>query len=62
LSSVNIADHAVLIKGAREFGFEQIVMPLREKTYDLLEINLNNLVNNRTTSGPVNTGTNYVMV
>jgi len=41
------SDHAVLIKGAREFGFEEIVKVLSEKKHTtVLEINLNNLVAN----------------
>ncbi len=47
LSTIDITNHAVLIKGAREFGFEQIVNALSAKKHTtILEINLNNLVNN----------------
>jgi Alr-MurF fusion protein len=47
LPAINITDHAVLIKGAREFGFEQIVNALSDKKHTtILEINLNNLVSN----------------
>jgi alanine racemase len=47
LQEINISGHAVLIKGAREFGFEQIVNALSEKKHTTtLEINLNYLVQN----------------
>jgi Alr-MurF fusion protein len=47
LPSIDFTDHAVLIKGAREFSFEQIVNALSEKKHTtILEINLNNLVYN----------------
>jgi Alr-MurF fusion protein len=47
MAGIDITDHAVLIKGAREYGFEQIVGALSEKKHTtVLEINLNNLVHN----------------
>jgi len=40
-------NHAILIKGAREFKFEDIVRALSEKKHStILEINLNNLIYN----------------
>ena len=42
-----ISDEIVLVKGARDFGFERIVEKLEEKVHGtLLEINLENLVHN----------------
>lgn len=47
LPRVNFTGYAVLIKGAREFGFEQIVSVLSEKKHTtVLEINLNYIVHN----------------
>ncbi len=47
LPEINISDYAILIKGAREFGFEKIVNELSEKKHTtVLEINLNHLVSN----------------
>ena len=47
LPEIDFSDHAILIKGAREFGFEQVVAALSEKKHTtLLEINLNNLISN----------------
>ncbi len=45
LPGIDLSDYAILIKGAREFGFEKIVSKLSEKKHTtLLEINLNNLL------------------
>ncbi len=47
LSGFDLSDHSILIKGAREFGFEEIVKALSEKKHTtVLEINLNHLVSN----------------
>lgn len=47
LTDIDLHDYAILIKGAREFGFEKIVSELSEKQHTtVLEINLNNLVSN----------------
>ena len=47
LPKMNFTDYAILIKGARDFGFEQVVAALSEKKHiTQLEINLNNLVSN----------------
>jgi len=47
LPQIDLSEHAILIKGAREFGFERIVSALSEKKHTtLLEINLNNLIYN----------------
>lgn len=50
LSSVSVSDfqnQAVLIKGARIFGFERISQLLQQKAHEtVLEINLNNLIAN----------------
>ncbi len=47
LPFMDFKDYAILIKGAREFGFENIVNELAEKNHTtVLEINLNNLVAN----------------
>lgn len=43
----NFHNQMILIKGAREFGFEKISKLLQEKAHEtILEINLNNLVKN----------------
>lgn len=43
----NFHNQLILIKGAREFGFEKISKILQEKAHEtILEINLNNLVKN----------------
>ncbi len=43
----NFHNQLILIKGAREFGFEKISKLLQEKAHEtILEINLNNLVRN----------------
>ena len=43
----NFHNQMILIKGAREFGFEKISKLLQEKAHEtILEINLNNLVRN----------------
>jgi Alr-MurF fusion protein len=47
LNGIRFSDQAILIKGAREFGFERIVHALSEKKHTtLLEINLDHLVHN----------------
>ena len=47
LAANSFSDYNVLIKGAREFGFEEIVKALSDKKHTtVLEINLNNLVFN----------------
>lgn len=47
LPQIDFSNHTVLIKGAREYGFEQIVGILSEKKHTtILEINLNNLIHN----------------
>lgn len=47
LSVLDFRDRTILIKGAREFGFERIVRALSEKKHTtILEINLANLVFN----------------
>jgi len=44
---ITFKDSVVLIKGARNFGFERINKLLQQKSHDtVLEINLNNLVHN----------------
>ncbi|MGD2033635.1 MAG: bifunctional UDP-N-acetylmuramoyl-tripeptide:D-alanyl-D-alanine ligase/alanine racemase [Bacteroidales bacterium] len=47
LPRIDLSDHAILVKGARKFGFELIVDELAEKKHTtILEINLSNLVSN----------------
>ena len=47
LSSVNIDDSAVLVKGARRFKFEQIIEALQDQSHQTrLEVNLGALINN----------------
>ena len=47
LPGIDLSDHAILIKGAREFGFEHVVNELSEKKHTtVLEINLNHLISN----------------
>jgi len=46
-SSIGFQDEAILIKGARTFGFEQISKQLQQKTHEtVMEINLNAVVHN----------------
>ncbi len=45
--SVSFHNSAILIKGARSFGFERVHKLLQQKSHDtVLEINLNNLIHN----------------
>ncbi len=47
LPDIDLSDHAILIKGARKYGFETIVSALSGKKHTtVLEINLNHLVSN----------------
>lgn len=47
LKNLDFSNHAILVKGARDFGFENIVSALSEKKHTTqLEINLNNLTYN----------------
>lgn len=47
LPKIDLSNQAILIKGAREYGFERIVNVLSEKKHNtVLEINLYNLVHN----------------
>ncbi len=44
---MNFREEAVLLKGARPFGFEQIVKLLQQKAHEtVLEININSLIHN----------------
>ena len=50
LHELDLSERAILIKGAREFEFEQIVNALAEKKHTtVLEINTNNLIHNLNT-------------
>jgi alanine racemase len=47
LSTLNLRDETILIKGSRSFEFEQISRALSQKTHEtVMEINLNALLNN----------------
>ncbi|MBN1597894.1 MAG: bifunctional UDP-N-acetylmuramoyl-tripeptide:D-alanyl-D-alanine ligase/alanine racemase [Bacteroidales bacterium] len=47
LQNIEISNHAILVKGARDFEFERIISSLAEKKHTTqLEINLNNLTYN----------------
>ncbi|MCK9449345.1 MAG: bifunctional UDP-N-acetylmuramoyl-tripeptide:D-alanyl-D-alanine ligase/alanine racemase [Bacteroidales bacterium] len=47
LSKLHLANSAILLKGARRFGFEQISMLLQQKAHEtVLEVRLNNLIHN----------------
>ncbi|HHN47511.1 MAG TPA: alanine racemase, partial [Bacteroidales bacterium] len=47
LPAISFRDESILIKGARVFGFEQVIQALQQKTHEtVLEVNMDALVHN----------------